>query len=327
MANIIKAAVRSGMGRIRKNNEDAFFFNGRHSTLDSINEEAAFHEEFPIKGALFAVSDGIGGANSGEIASDACIQNVKNLKIRLESLHFAEAIGPWVRETNTMVIGKTPGGGCTLAMLYVESIGIYIAHVGDSRVYRLHEGELIRMTKDHSKVQILVDAGILTPEQALAHPQRHMVVRYIGMDEEENGICTATLARPMPIMHKDRYLVCTDGITDMVDDKTLENLLKQEPNTDACAEAIYRVALDAGGRDNATLILLDIEITDKDLLPKQPQTYTEDKYESTLEPSLPQYSSVKKMHSSDRLSIVHTCHLPKKSGNKMIIRSEININR
>lgn len=325
MANKIKAAVRSGSGCIRSNNEDAYFFNGRRSTLDNINEEAAFYDEFQIENALFSLSDGIGGANSGEIASDITIKNIKNLQARLKSQHFTAAIGPWLKETNKIVFDTVPGGGCTLVLLYFDSAGIYAAHIGDSRIYRLHDRQLTRLTKDHSKVQLLIDAGILTPEKAATHPQRNMVVKYIGMDEEENGVCAAALTGPLPITHGDRYLLCTDGITDMIDDNKLESILKQETNTDACAESIYRAALDAGGRDNATLILLDLNISDEGILSKQSPLYSEDELESALDaPPVKTRLPSAKEYSSNTLSIRHVCRVSSdQSGKRLTIRTEI----
>ena len=323
MTNQFKAAMRSGMGCVRINNEDAYYFNGRFSTLSNMNQETALQGEYPLLGSLFAVADGIGGASSGEVASSTAVARLDDLKERLKTQRFTEIIGLWVRETNGHVLKAAPGGGCTLALLFATGQAIFITHIGDSRVYRLHEGQLHCMTKDHSKVQMLMDAGIITPEQAAVSPQRHMVVRFLGMDEEENGICTATISRPMPLIHGDRYLICTDGVSDMLDSHSLEDIMKGEAQTDACAEALYRGALAAGGTDNITLIVLDVVAPDVRTAPLNTrEEYEEDVFENTLgRTSSPSISP--KKEDDNKVCVTHTCQLPQVSGERIIVRSEI----
>lgn len=325
MTNQIKAALRSGTGKIRANNEDAFYFSGQFPSVENMNQETALQGVFSLRGSLFGVCDGIGGAYNGEVASSTAAARMEDLQEALKTKMFSEAIVPWTRDVNNTIVKDVPGGGCTIAMAFAKDQAMYIAHVGDSRVYRLHEGQLIGMTKDHSKVQMLLDAGIITPEQAAVHPQRHMVVRYIGMDEQENGICTATVARPMPFVNGDRYLLCTDGVTDMLDKQTLENLLKQELDTDACAQAIYQKALEAGGRDNITLIVLDVETADE----KPPEQFTEKMQEDAFETTLGRKDTLpmpeKKADANGRVSVTHTYLMPHMAGKKVVIHSEIRI--
>lgn len=324
MANQMKAAVRSGMGRIRTNNEDAYYFNGQFPTLETIDTEAAVQGTFSLQDNLFGVSDGIGGAFSGEVASTKTVAHLETLQKVLQTERFADAIIPWTREVNRLVSQAVPGGGCTIAMVYVNDQALHVAHVGDSRVYRLHQGQLICMTKDHSKVQMLLDAGMITPKEAAVHPQRHMVVRYIGMDEEENGICTASVARPMPLIHGDRYLICTDGVTDMLDSQALTDLLAQNKETDTCAQAIYDRALGAGGLDNTTLIVLDVEVPE--VSPQQRmESLEEDVFETTLGSRKAVPQPLQQAETSQRLHVTQTYQMPSVSGKKLVIRSEISI--
>lgn len=325
MANQIRAAMRSGMGRVRANNEDAYYFSGRYPSLEDINKEAAMQGAFSLQGSLFGVSDGIGGAYSGEVASTTTVAWMENLKELLKTKHFSEAIASWTRDVNREVSQAVPGGGCTVALVFAGNQALYIAHIGDSRVYRLHGGELIPMTRDHSKVQMLLDAGMITKQEAAAHPQRHMVVRYIGMDEEENGVCAAAVARPMPLVNGDRYLICTDGVTDMLNNEALADLLKRESGADACAQAIYSRALAAGGLDNTTLIVLDIEVEDSSADKRQAEGAAEDEYETTLGRgnTLPLPES--KAEAPRGMSVTQTYQVPSLPGKKLVIRSEISI--
>lgn len=252
------AAVRSGMGLVRHNNEDAYYFNGAFAPLQKMDAETSLSDEFPLGGTLFAVCDGMGGAQNGELASNLAVSRMHGLADAIHGHSFSDALREWVSETNLAVTQATHGGGCTLALVYVDADCVRIAHIGDSRVYRLHDGALTPLTRDHSKVQMLIDVGLLTPEQARTHPHRHMITRYLGMNEEEAGTCSASVDHPMPLMNGDRYLICSDGVTDMLDDERLESLMAGAQSADACADAVYRAALEAGGADNTTLIVLEI---------------------------------------------------------------------
>lgn len=253
----VSAAVRSGMGRVRKNNEDNYYFNGCYAELEAMDAETARQQVFEQDGSLFIVCDGMGGQNNGEKASYTVASQAAMLAEELQKADFNNAMKNWSQAVNQAVVDMTDGGGSTLALAYVKAGCVHVAHIGDSRVYRLHDGQLSRMTRDHSKVQMLMDAGLITAEQAKTHPHRHMITHFIG-DEEMGGACQATIGRPMPAMQGDRYLLCSDGVTDMLDDEKLEKLMLAG-NAEDCAEGIYQAALSAGGRDNTTLIVFELE--------------------------------------------------------------------
>lgn len=259
----IKAALRTGMGKVRHNNEDAFYFNGNFPALSAMDVETSEQLSIPMNESLFAICDGIGGQSNGEIASYTTVSRMPELQKKLRNRDFGVVLQRWIQETSKAVQSASANGGCTLAMVYFQNNAVRIAHIGDSRVYRYHEGNLTQLTMDHSKVQMLVNAGVITPEQARTHPQRHVITRYIGMPSD-TVICEATLGRAMPAMNRDVYLLCSDGVTDMVDDDKIKNMLAASGDVMDCANSIYDAALNAGGRDNTTVIVLGIQNPDGD---------------------------------------------------------------
>lgn len=160
--NRVFAAVRSSKGRVRANNEDAYFFGGQYRTLEDLDRDTSMNSVFTAEGALFAVCDGVGGQLDGEIASCTAVKELRELRMTLRSLPFEEAIQPWVRRVNNLVCRETQGGGCTLALWYLHEGGIHVAHVGDSRVYRCLNGQLVCLTRDHTRAELLLEAGQLT---------------------------------------------------------------------------------------------------------------------------------------------------------------------
>ena len=282
----LRAAVLSGCGCVRKNNEDAFYFNGRFAELTDMNKEHQYTDDMDINTALFAVCDGIGGRNHGEIASFTTVKRLSECQISLKTQGFEQTMLDWTEKISVQVDILSEGGGCTMALVYFDDDCVRIAHIGDSRVYRWHKGLLTQLTKDHSKIQLLMDAGILTSVQAKKHPDRHMINRYIGMKQDEDRTCMLEFGLPMPICKGDRYLICSDGVTDMLDHMQIADLVEKSKNAEDCAQTIYHQALMAGGRDNTTILTVEIE---NDGLSNKPvsrnaQTYCDSRYEQTDAP-------------------------------------------
>ena len=141
------------------------------------------------------------------------------------------------------------GMGTTLSVLWLGENYAYIAHVGDSRIYRLREGSLTQITQDHSLVEELVRAGLITREQARTHPRRNIITRALGTHGENEPDLLVT-----DVQDGDVFLLCTDGLTGMVPDDEIERTLR-DCGIEAAADRLLALALDAGGRDNVTLIL------------------------------------------------------------------------
>jgi serine/threonine protein phosphatase PrpC len=241
----VRVGARTDVGRVREGNEDAYM----------------------TRDPLFAVADGMGGHQGGEVAS----------KLALETLEKAADGGPdlaeVVRAANRAVFAtasKDPGlagMGTTLTAILVEDDRLHLAHVGDSRMYLLRDGNLGRVTKDHTVVERLVDEGRLTPEDAERHPQRSILTRALGVEEDVQVDEADVDVRP-----GDRVLLCSDGLTGMVDEDDILRILGQHADPQAASDALVAAANQAGGQDNITAVVLDVMGEEKAAVEMAPQT-------------------------------------------------------
>lgn len=218
------------------------------------NEDAAF-----ASSRLAAVADGVGGAVAGELASGLAINKIVGLDKRRLERSLPQEMSAVVADANAVidfVISYDPrlaGMGTTLTAVALSNQGDYVvASVGDSRAYLLREGQLRRLTHDQSLVQVLIDSGAITEDEARRHPQRSVVL------EALDGV-----ERPLPAVESiaarlgDRLLICSDGVTDYVTDGELARALA-EPDPERAVQATIRLALDLGARDNVTAIVADV---------------------------------------------------------------------
>jgi serine/threonine protein phosphatase PrpC len=227
-------------GKVRQNNEDALLVGeGEDETL-------------------FVVADGIGGFEAGEVASSLAVDVLKDLQ---PDEPFKAAIG----EANRRIVAagrgdeKLSGMGTTVvAIRFGGKQGepvVEVAHVGDSRAYLMRCGDMNPITEDHSLVAELVRSGDLTRDQAAEHPQKNLITRALGADEEVD-VDTAIL----PIEAGDRILLCSDGLSDMVSEPGISEMLADSPDDpERAARALLSAALDAGGNDNITIIVVDVK--------------------------------------------------------------------
>jgi protein phosphatase len=238
----------------------------QYSGTDTGRQRRANEDSHLARAPLFVVADGMGGAQAGEVASRIAVESFEG------GLHGAgepeEALAQLARAANARIHelshshAEQAGMGTTLTAFYVGDREVSIAHVGDSRAYRLRGAELTRLTDDHSLVDELLRQGRLTPEEALEHPQRSVITRALG---PEGFVEVDT--RSYAAHDGDVYLLCSDGLTTMVPEERLaELLLAYAPKSlrDA-GEALIAAANEAGGRDNITVLLLRVEELDTSL--------------------------------------------------------------
>lgn len=235
----VESCGRTDVGLRRSNNEDAFV-------------------SAPEPGVL-ALADGMGGAASGEVASGVFADTVREL-LSAVPLYAFESTEELVRETFLLanrrireLAARKPEHkdmGCTGEMVVFADDRYVVGHVGDSRVYLLRGGRLRQVTKDHSFVQEQVDLGLLTPEQARVHPYRHMILRAIGIHDSLAVDLISGKAHP-----DDIFLLCSDGLSDMVGDLLIEERLTSDMSLGDKADRLVRDACDAGGHDNVTVVL------------------------------------------------------------------------
>src|SRR5215210_5017968 len=228
---------RTDAGRARRVNEDSFF----------------------ARAPLFAVADGVGGAQAGEVASHLAVQVIEqglperggSVEERLREL--VEAANARINELSR-IDDQRAGMASTLTVAYVGEHELSVAHVGDSRLYRLRDGAFERLTEDHSLVEELVRQGKLTPQEADEHPQRSIITRALGL---EAGV--ETDSHTWPARDGDVYLLCSDGLTSMVPEERVGGILGHAGDLPDAGRALVDAANAAGGRDNITVVLFRLE--------------------------------------------------------------------
>jgi PPM family protein phosphatase len=217
------------------------------------NEDSMF-----AQAPVFVVADGMGGAQAGEVASRIAIETFE--EGLPESGSPEERLVKAVQAANQRIheLASTEreraGMGTTLTAAYLDDSDLAIAHVGDSRAYLFRDGELTRLTQDHSLVEELVRQGKLTPEQAAEHPQRSIITRALGPEPTVN-VDTWTY----PVRAGDVLLLCSDGLTSMISEADVAEVLSSTSDLDQAAQRLIDAANEAGGRDNITVVLFRLE--------------------------------------------------------------------
>ena len=227
--------ARSDVGLVREHNEDSFL----------------------VQPPVFAVCDGMGGHEAGEVASFIAVDTIgKNAPLQANDV----LLGAAVESANTEIITQAqhgvgrPGMGCTASAVVIENNKLAVAHVGDSRVYLLHHGCLVRLTHDHSFVEELVDAGEITADEARVHPKRSYITRALGSDPNmyaDHFTIDVTI--------QDRVIICSDGLSSMIEDSQIEALAVSSAHPQNCADNLVAAALQAGGYDNVSVVVIDIK--------------------------------------------------------------------
>jgi protein phosphatase len=241
--NKIRFSGKSDTGLVRSNNEDTFV----------IEPDAGF----------CLVADGMGGRAAGELASRIFAESV--LEVFLDygdpsEQKVVETVKKAFQTANENIIdyaSRNPSHermGCTAELIVFTGGGFVLGHMGDSRTYRIRNGELKQLTKDHSLVQDQIDQGALTPEEARNHSLRHVILRAVGA--EESLALDLIRGKTYP---EDIFLLCSDGLTDMVDDDLIGHVLKSTESLNHKVEKLIELAKSAGGHDNITVVLSEIQ--------------------------------------------------------------------
>ena len=233
--NVTRAAGYTDTGRKRRRNEDAFV----------------------RQPPLFAVADGMGGAQAGELASRLAAEALREPHADGEGSERVETL---IQEANRRVYQRSSedasasGMGTTMTVALVDGTTVWIGHVGDSRAYLIREGGLEQLTEDHSLVFELMRDGKLSPEEAELHPQRSVITRVLGTDPDVD--VDMHRVEPQP---GDLFLLCSDGLTTMVDDETILRIVEENrEDLDGAARALVNKANRRGGEDNITVVIFEV---------------------------------------------------------------------
>ncbi len=231
----------SHVGMVRQQNEDAFV----------------------AESNVFAVADGMGGHNAGEVASALAVEGLR--RAAAAGFSAAEGLIAAINTTNATIheasggLSEQRGMGTTLTALVPlpatdgEPQRVVVANVGDSRIYLWRGNELKQVSADHSYVQELLSEGLITAAEARIHPRRNIVTRALGIEGDVNADSWV-----LPMVVGDRYVLCSDGLVDEVDDAEIAAILRASTNPQVAADHLVQVANNHGGRDNTTVVVVDI---------------------------------------------------------------------
>lgn len=213
-------------------------------------------DSLAVRPPLFVVADGMGGHAAGEVASEIAVQVISE---KAPVAPDAEALGEAVREANAAILRAAHEGrgregmGTTVTAAMLEGERLVIAQVGDSRAYLLHQGTLQQLTRDHSLVADMIEAGQLTPEEARTHPNRSVITRALGSAPD-----TQPDLYEINVETGDRLLICSDGLTTMLHDDEIEAILARCHDPQRAAAQLVNEAIAAGGYDNVTVVVADV---------------------------------------------------------------------
>ncbi|WP_435201441.1 PP2C family protein-serine/threonine phosphatase [Janibacter sp. GS2] len=237
---LLRVGATTDTGRVRAHNEDAAL----------------------AEGGIFLVADGMGGHAAGEVASGIAVETMRDLVGRADLT--TDDVSRQLVHANERILSavsshpERTGMGTTAAGLALVTAGgsdhWAIFNVGDSRVYRSISGSLTQVTVDHSEVQELVEAGVITPAEARVHPARNVVTRSLGTEHAYQADVWV-----LPPFAGERFVICSDGLTNEVSDDVVREILQANPDPQAASEELVRAAVEAGGRDNVTVVVVNLD--------------------------------------------------------------------
>ncbi len=238
-------AAETHVGKVRQENEDSYFADP--------------------ESAIFLVSDGMGGHRGGALASGIVVEDLPVIienaldKLRVGTPRTVRSLLEKAiaeQSKQLQLEGTSESGykdmGATLVVALLRKGRCYVANIGDSRAYRLRKGRLVQLTRDHSVISELIEKGHIEPEEAADHEAQGVITRYVGMEEKAHPH-----VHSFTLKEADRILLCTDGLTDMVPDETIADILKAETDPHKACMSLIAAANSAGGHDNVTALLID----------------------------------------------------------------------
>ncbi len=257
---------------------------GRESNTG--NKRRRNEDSFVVAPPLFAVADGMGGAQAGEVASKLAAAALEDADPG--TTNGAERVVALIQEANRRVYERSnadpaaSGMGTTITAALVEGTTVTFGHVGDSRAYLVRDGVMEQLTEDHSLVNELMKSGKLSPEEAETHPQRSVITRALGTDPDVDVDTFVVEAQ-----ENDLFLICSDGLTTMVDDEEILELLeKHHDDLDRAAKSLIAAANRAGGEDNITVVTFTISADGGDTV-RMPAASADDDTVDGLQPPSP----------------------------------------
>lgn len=257
----ISIVGKTDMGRIRTNNEDAFV------------AQKLWDENTYIAIAI----DGVGGYEGGEIAADIAKKTIPEFLLASSNGERVELLKQAVTAANNAIFEAReadPEHGqmscvLTAAIIDVAQKQISMVHVGDSRLYGFHHGELKKLSHDHSLIGYREEIGDLTEEEAMHHPQRNVIGRDVGSQKHKANDDDFIEAQVFPLLPNTTLLFCSDGLTDMITSAAITSVLSKKGNLEQKANGLIEAALEAGGKDNVTVVLFEYQSDEPEMIPEE----------------------------------------------------------
>lgn len=260
---IIQAAVISHIGCVRTNNEDNFYFDGDLMAPDEVNTGTMFRAVVEREYHVLGICDGMGGLESGEKAAYTGVSRMKMLDYASSVQEIALKIDEYAIQASEEIRndakkrGEGIKEGTTMVLVYMTGGTMHVANVGDSRVYVLRNMNLVQVSMDQSALFQRMLAGQLTREQLRKHPESNKIEHYLGMPEDRIGK-DFVFHRNVSLCSGDRLFICSDGISDLLSHEAMEKVLCNNASPMDAAKQLVEMALELGGKDNATLIVADV---------------------------------------------------------------------
>lgn len=265
--DIISVAA-TDVGRIRQNNEDNFYLCGEYrQDVDLTNMTATFSDKRDTY--LFGVCDGMGGEAYGELASLIAVRHMDDY-----ATDFDEKINECVEKANSEICEEIISHdgkriGTTLAALSISDNIAHAYNIGDSRIYHVRDDEIKQISEDHTQIQMLINQGFVSKDDAKKHPARHVLTQHLGIFPDEM-IIEPFCSKPIAVQDGDVFMLCSDGLTDTLADSDLLEILISDENLEQKANKLIESALNTGSRDNITVIVVKV----------LPENKKQDKYDS-----------------------------------------------
>jgi len=254
----ISCSASTDVGKVRDNNEDNFYVNGKFKTSNTIMSER--HIDNKIREQyLYAVCDGMGGEDKGELASMIAVESLAEY----QSADISQTAADYIKKANNLICDESEknGGvrmGTTLIFLYIKNGKAVSYNIGDSRAYLFRKNKLSQLSEDHTQAQLLVKMRLLKKDAVSSHKGKHILTQHLGIYPDEL-IIEPYVSKQITIKQDDIFLLCSDGLTDMVsDDKITEILSLKNAEATDLADKLVETALANGGRDNVTVIAVKI---------------------------------------------------------------------
>lgn len=257
----------SGGGVVRRTNQDNFYLNGLSKPVELRNYRVGGTSAEPCQ--VFAICDGMGGEQSGEIAAALAVE-------ALQARTPAQLCQDWseyIKAANEKICAyqreQHLNMGTTFAGLFLREGQIQAVNVGDSRVYRIRNGKMEQLSKDHNHVQTMIDAGILTQETARKHKARNQLTQHLGIEPSEMEL-DPFVTEWEAVQNEDHYLLCSDGLCEGLTDEEMMQVMQREPSLTDCCRNLIACAEKQGSRDNITVLLIGVsEETERNELKAQ----------------------------------------------------------